>query len=315
MSASAKSGGAKRLFVAIYCIAIAVVSFGPSVASAEPRFAAVSRSHAPAALSSALSASPRFFVINQVLASHDAQARNGSAVRLASIDPSAIAKDSPKALVRPSERRGEPFGLLTFRAPEGLLWIKWRKLELELGADARAISDCRADPDQCTSPAALRFLALLDSVRELPLRARIGNLNRAINHSIRYVSDLKQHGVLDSWSSPLATWTSGQGDCEDYAIAKYLALRDLGVGKADLRLVLVRDRAVGQDHAVLAVRYHDRWLALDNRHSQLLDVAEVPQFMPLFAIDHQGVKLFARSYAGTPARGDQMAPAASDDYW
>ena len=66
MSASAKSGGAKRLFVAIYCIAIAVavVSFGPSVASAEPRFAAVSRSHAPAALSSALSASPRFFVIN-----------------------------------------------------------------------------------------------------------------------------------------------------------------------------------------------------------------------------------------------------------
>ena len=43
-----------------------------------------------------------------------------------------------------------------------------------------------------------------------------------------------------------------RGDCEDYAIAKYVALREAGVARENLQLVLVRDRAVRQDHAVLA---------------------------------------------------------------
>jgi len=42
-----------------------------------------------------------------------------------------------------------------------------------------------------------------------------------------------------------------EGDCEDYAIAKYVALREAGFPQDDLQLVLVRDRAVRQDHAVL----------------------------------------------------------------
>ena len=72
----------------------------------------------------------------------------------------------------------------------------------------------------------------------------------------------------------MASWTVGRlhwppwrpaKDCEDYAIAKYVALREAGVEAADLRFLLVRDRLAG-DHAVLGVRYEGRWLILDNRH-------------------------------------------------
>ena len=113
----------------------------------------------------------------------------------------------------------------------------------------------------------------------------------------------------------MATFTGGEGDCEDYAIAKYVALRELGMKADDLRLLLVRDRAVGQDHAVLGVRHDGRWLILDNRHSLLVDMTEVRHFTPLFAIDHEGVKLFAALYAHRRQGEAEMAPAAPGDYW
>ena len=53
-------------------------------------------------------------------------------------------------------------------------------------------------------------------------------INRDINMAIRPTSDLAQWGVTDRWSAPLATLASGRGDCEDYAIAKYVALREAG---------------------------------------------------------------------------------------
>src|SRR5207302_8481273 len=78
---------------------------------------------------------------------------------------------------------------------------------------------------------------------------------------------------------------------------KYFALRDAGVALEDLRLVLVRDRSVQQDHAVVAVRDKGRWLILDNRYSRLLEAAEAHQFLPLFAIDTEGVNLLSEPYA------------------
>jgi predicted transglutaminase-like cysteine proteinase len=139
--------------------------------------------------------------------------------------------------------------------------------------------------------------------------------NRAVNMAIRYVSDYAQHGEADRWSAPLATFATAKGDCEDYAIAKYVALREAGFPHEQLRLVLVRDRSVRQDHAVLAARLDDHWLILDNRHSQLIDDQDASNFTPLFAINHDGVHLFAAPYAKRALPDDQTAakPAASGD--
>jgi predicted transglutaminase-like cysteine proteinase len=50
------------------------------------------------------------------------------------------------------------------------------------------------------------------------------------------IGDMKQLGVRDRWSYPLETLTTGRGDCEDYAIAKYVPLVDAGVPKEDVKL-------------------------------------------------------------------------------
>ena len=142
-------------------------------------------------------------------------------------------------------------------------------------------------------------------------REKLDSVNRLVNSAIRYTSDLEQHGVADLWSAPLATFASGRGDCEDYAIAKYVLLRESGVAVEDLRLLLVRDTSIRQDHAVLAVRQDGRWLILDNRWTATLPSSEVRHFMPLFAIDHRGVELFAARYEARLSHASEIDVAAA----
>ena len=238
----------------------------------------------------------RFFTINEVLAKRDGREPNSPFVKLAATERKSTQTDTPNLYMRPIASR-EPFELMTFRAPPGLLWQKWRKLEADLLIEDKIIERCRAEPKTCAMPGARRFIAIVDEARARTGRAKIDVVNRAINDAVSYASDMAQHGVPDLWSAPLATLSTKRGDCEDYAIAKFVVLQQAGVSQADLRLLLVRDRAVRQDHAVLAVRHNDHWLLLDNRYSILLDEKDAGQFTPLFALDHGGVKLFASPYA------------------
>lgn len=260
---------------------------------------------APAAVQVPAAAPARFFTINQVLAKHDTLTSQDSA-RVAPAEGSATDGLSARSARQPAPSN-EPFGLFAFRAPEGLLWVKWRRAQEGIDADAKILTRCRIDAESCT-PAARQFLAIVDDARKREGRARIEVVNRSINATIRYMSDIAQHGVVDVWSAPLASLASGHGDCEDYAIAKYVALRDAGVATNDLRLLLVRDRVARQDHAVVAVRSDGQWLVLDNRHLMVSEAAELPQFVPLFALGHEGVRLFAAPYARRPAL-DGEAPS------
>jgi predicted transglutaminase-like cysteine proteinase len=260
----------------------------------------------------------RFFTINAVLAKHDSQSRAKSgAVQLASADPSTrsdVVSDAPPAVVAAPPTSDEPFGLFTFRAPEGLLWAKWRGVETRMRAEAKSLEGCKVDEDRC-SAAERKFVALARSATSAGLRARIEIINRSVNQAVRYVSDVEQHGVVDVWSSPLETLASGMGDCEDYAIAKFALLLNAGVAEKDLKILLVRDTAVRQDHALLAVRVDRHWLVLDNRWSRLSETRDLPYFMPLFAIDHGGVSLFAAPYAERPRHESEtdILPAADVD--
>lgn len=255
-----------------------------------------------------------FFSINAVLAKHDAQRGRGpDAVRLASFTPAATATDAPPAVKETPAVGPEPFGLFTFRAPDGLLWRKWRGVEAALVKEQAVLDQCRTDAGNCPAPAA-QFLRLVNAVSSRSGRAKLDEANRGVNAAIRYVSDLAQHGEADRWSTPLATYATAKGDCEDYAIAKYVALTAAGFSRNDLQLVLVRDRAVRQDHAVLAARLDGRWLLLDNRFATLMEDSEASRFTPLFAIDHQGVHLFAAPYAKLPPLASEIeaAPAAEN---
>lgn len=191
----------------------------------------------------------------------------------------------------------EPFGLSTATVTEGPVLEKWLNVEREVGDEQLVLRSCEENRASCQSPTALQFLAIVDSGRALEGRARIGEINRAINLKLKPKSDLALYGEEDVWTSPLATFAVGAGDCEDYAIAKFVALQEAGISPDDLRLVILRDDHREEDHAVVAARLDGNWLMLDNRHMVLVEDQLVRRYRPVFLADRDGVKL----YSDTPA--------------
>jgi predicted transglutaminase-like cysteine proteinase len=223
----------------------------------------------------------------------------------------AATADSFKPL-EASVRSAEPFGLSVAPVPAGALQDKWLRLARHLDDDGVQIALCDGDREHCASDAALQFLTIVDSGRLRDGRARLGAINRAINLAIRPMSDLAQYGEIDVWTSPLVTFDRGAGDCEDYAIAKFIALRQAGIATDDLRIVIMRDTIGGEDHAVAAARLDGHWLMLDNRRMALVEDIDVRNSRPLFVFDQSAIM----AYADTPrlAHGtarDSMPATAS----
>jgi predicted transglutaminase-like cysteine proteinase len=206
------------------------------------------------------------------------------------------------------KKSAEPFGLFATSLSEGGLREKWRGVESKLDDERVQLALCDGDRERCVSPAALQLLAIVDNSRAREGRARLGEINRAINLAIRPMSDLAQHGEIDVWSSPLVTFTSGAGDCEDYAIAKFVALRLAGVSPDDLRIVIMHDTIHDEDHAVAAARLDGHWLTLDNRRMAMVEDAHVRNYRPLFVIDQYGVMQYvdAQLLAVAPSAAFQL---------
>jgi predicted transglutaminase-like cysteine proteinase len=181
-------------------------------------------------------------------------------------------------------------------------------VERKLDDERVQLALCDGDRVRCVSPAALRFLTIVDKARAREGRARLGEINRAINLAIRPMSDMAQHGQDDVWSSPLDTFATGAGDCEDYAIAKFIALRMAGVSPDDVRIVVFRDIIGGEDHAVTLARLNDHWLALDNRRMAMIEDANLRNVRPLYVIDERGVMRFDDAVPRAAQR--QQPPAA-----
>lgn len=220
---------------------------------------------------------------------------------------------SAPAEVRPTNSP-EPFGLATSMLSEGPLRAKWLEVERAITAEANIIAGCENDPDHCTSRPAMRFLEIVKAAAARDGLARLGEVNRAFNLAIRPVSDVAQYGVEDHWASPLATLAAGAGDCEDYAIAKLVALRAAGVPADDLRLVIIRETATGEDHAVVTARADGHWRVLDNRTFVMIGDGDLDKYRPLFAIDAEGAKRFEQPMIAQAARGMQMRPAVIDTH-
>lgn len=185
----------------------------------------------------------------------------------------------------------QPFGLNAVRVATGELLTNWSSVKADIRAESEILAQCREDIVRCP-PAARTFLAIVAEGRAHTGRARIGVINRAINLAIHPMSDLAQWGVEDRWTAPIATLTTGFGDCEDYAIAKYVALTEAGLDAEDVQLIIVRDLARGGGHAVVAVRLDGGWIMLDNRWLALVDDREMRRVTPMFVLDGDGVKQF-----------------------
>jgi predicted transglutaminase-like cysteine proteinase len=211
-------------------------------------------------------------------------------------------------------KSAQPFGLFATRLSGGNLSEKWQGVERKLEDDMVQLALCDGDRERCVSPAALQFLAIVDTARAREGRARFGEINRAINLAIRPMSDMAQYGQIDVWSSPLDTFSSGAGDCEDYAIAKFVALRMAGISTEDIRIVVLRDLLRGEDHAVVLARLDGHWLTLDNTRMSMIEDIDVRNHRPLFVIDDGGVMRYQEQPSLVSAARQDSVPAIAVNF-
>jgi predicted transglutaminase-like cysteine proteinase len=202
----------------------------------------------------------------------------------------------------------EPFGLATAAAPESPLADTWAKLQSQIKAEQPIIAQCRADPQSCQSAPAAEFIAIVDAGAAFEGVARIGHINRAANLAIRTLANGALDAIGARWTSPLVTLAAGAGDCKQFAVLKYAALEDAGVAPDDLRIVILRQRARPESHAVVAVRDEGRWLILDNRSLALVESSELlRQYAPLYSLDHRGARQFVEQPQVAQKSGEACA--------
>lgn len=93
----------------------------------------------------------------------------------------------------------------------------------------------------------------------------LNQVNTRINKAIKPVSDIRQFGKREHW-----TTNTKAGDCEDFALAKRAALLRQGFRAPDLLLTMARRK--GEAHTVLVVRTRDGDFVLDNMRDEVLPV-------------------------------------------
>lgn len=111
-------------------------------------------------------------------------------------------------------------------------------------------------------------------------------VNLYINRT-SYIVDPVNWGVPDYWSTPDEFFLRN-GDCEDYAISKFITLKRLGVDPAKMRLVILQDENLRAAHAVLAVELEGNYHILDNQVDTVLTHDKILHYRPVYSINENG---------------------------
>lgn len=136
--------------------------------------------------------------------------------------------------------------------------------------------------------------ALLGNLQTADELEKVKRINLFVNQRIRvFGNDIDIWGKSDYWATPLESLGRAAGDCEDFSIAKYLFLRELGVSDDKLRLTYVRAQIGGpnsrifQAHMVLG--YYEtpdaEPLILDNLIGDLRPASRRPDLKPIFGFN------------------------------
>ncbi len=131
-------------------------------------------------------------------------------------------------------------------------------------------------------------------------------------NQLTYRSDLNIWGKDDYWATPVEALGKGQADCEDYSIAKYFTLREMGVPEEKMRIMYVKALELDQAHMVLTY-YPEAGgvpLVLDNLNGQILSADKRGDLAPVYSFNAEGLWL-----AKSRGRGEKVGSSSRISLW
>ncbi|HEY0891584.1 MAG TPA: transglutaminase-like cysteine peptidase [Cellvibrio sp.] len=149
---------------------------------------------------------------------------------------------------------------------------------------------------------------MLDTASTASVDEQLLQVNLFFNQHVRYTSDNLVWKKSDYWATPVEMMGVRAGDCEDYTIAKYLSLLQLGIANEQLRLIYVKAQIGGpqskifQAHMVLG--YYPTPDAIPLILDSLLNTIEPankrPDLRPVFSFNSEGLWVGNQSTAADP---------------
>jgi predicted transglutaminase-like cysteine proteinase len=225
----------------------------------------------------------------------------------------AVAALAALLALAPSAAAAPPlFGTAEFRAKSLNALPKWQQVLRRIEQEQPTYRACARETAACPSRAAVAWQALVGNQIDRPPIEQLRAINQFLNEW-RYKADDQNYGRRDYWATPLE-FLGHSGDCEDYAIAKYVSLRQLGFTPEQLRLVVLRDVVRELAHAVLAVYLDDEVYILDNLTNAVLPQERISHYVPYYSVNE------TTRWAHVPpvdtlvsAREERMTPSAEAD--
>jgi predicted transglutaminase-like cysteine proteinase len=181
-----------------------------------------------------------------------------------------------------SSERSQPFllGTIEFR---GVPLGGWHQFPDKVAESLDLLSRCANSLARCPKRNVVSLLAETAKLRRYEPYQMLAAVNRLANRR-PYRSDLANFHKSEHWASPLE-FLARSGDCEDFAIFKYALLRHLGMPADSLRIVLLRRKADGLGHAVLAAYLDNKIYILDNVDDLIRPQVEVKSYTAVFSFN------------------------------
>jgi predicted transglutaminase-like cysteine proteinase len=115
---------------------------------------------------------------------------------------------------------------------------------------------------------------------------KIKNVNDFFNQ-VNFIDDIKLWGVKNYWATPIEFIGVNGGDCEDFAIAKYFTLLELGIADQKMRIMMVKALTLNQYHMV--VSYYETPssvpLILDNIDNRVKLASQRNDLVPIYSFN------------------------------
>ncbi|WP_273431728.1 transglutaminase-like cysteine peptidase [Chitinibacter tainanensis] len=138
---------------------------------------------------------------------------------------------------------------------------------------------------------------LLGSLKAAAEPDKLKRVNEYFNRKLAFTDDSALWNAPDYWATPLETIGKQAGDCEDFAIIKYFALKELGVAPEKLRMSYVKAKIGGANSTVtqahMVLTYYPtpdaEPLILDNLITDIRPASRRPDLVPVFSFNQAGI--------------------------
>ncbi|MGK2953668.1 MAG: transglutaminase-like cysteine peptidase [Thiobacillus sp.] len=134
---------------------------------------------------------------------------------------------------------------------------------------------------------------LIEESRTLSDVDKLKRVNTFFNRRMLFENDSVVWQQPDYWATPLEFMGRATGDCEDFAIAKYITLQMLGIGNQHLRLIYVRAKTGSTSIAHMVLGFYpqptDEPLILDNLISSVRPASQRADLTPVFSFNSEGL--------------------------